>query len=278
MIDQVQNALLPDTNASITGQKNNATNTSGMESFHGALKDAVSSTLERFGVDPGNVKISITRADTRADDSSESPLAESHESIVAGKSGQTSSGSSNVSTSGSSSPSENSSTSGASSTNASSGPPDNGYDPFLQAAYSNPFASLSTSTAAGSGTAAANTAGANAAASTASGATAETPQETFDNAYWASQPPAVQVLRTMTDQDERTDTASQLANEGYSIDVPIMVWGWDPYTTTNMREAEGYTWVPSALQQPVEVAPGLSAFGNMGTYNSSNPPAGSIAV
>jgi hypothetical protein len=271
MIDQVQNALLPDTNASTTGQKNNATTTSGMESFHGALKDAVSSTLERFGVDPGNVKISITRADTRADESSESPLAESHESIVAGKSGHTSTGSSTVSTPGTSSASENSSTSGASSSNASSGPPDNGYDPFLQAAYSNPFASAST--AAGSGTA-----GAKSAASTASAAAAETPQEAFDNAYWASQPPAVQALRTMSDQDERTDAASQLANEGYSIDVPIMVWGWDPYTTTNMRAAEGYTWVPSALQQPVEVAPGLSAFGNMGTYNSSNPPAGSIAV
>ncbi len=259
MIDQVQNALLPDTNASSTGQKNNATKTSGMESFHGALNDAVSSTLERFGIDPGNVKISITRAS----DSSDSALAESHESIVAGKSEQTSTSSSNVSTSGSS----------ASSSAASSGPPDNGYDPFLQAAYSNPFASLSTSTAAGSGSTAAN-----AAASTASAAPAETAQEAFDNAYWASQPQAVQVLRTMTNQDERTDVASQLANEGYSIDVPIMVWGWDPYTTTNMREAEGYTWVPSALQQPVEVAPGLSAFGNMGTYNASNPPAGSIAV
>jgi len=254
MIDQVQNALLPDTTASSAGQKNNAANTAGLESFHGALKEAVSSTLERFGLHSGNVKISITHAG----DSSESALPESHESVVAAKSASVSTGSSNVSASGGNSSS--------SSTDASSGPPDNGYDPFLQASYSNPFANAST------------TAGTKTTASTPATAPAETAQESFDNAYWASQPPAVQALRTMTDLDQRTDAASQLANEGYSIDVPIMVWGWDPYTTTTMRQAEGYTWVPSALQQPVEVAPGLSAFGNMGAYAANTPPSGSIAV
>jgi hypothetical protein len=38
----------------------------------------------------------------------------------------------------------------------------------------------------------------------------------------------------------------------------------------------GYTWVPSALQQPVEVAPGLTYAG--ASYDPSKPPAGSIAV
>jgi hypothetical protein len=35
--------------------------------------------------------------------------------------------------------------------------------------------------------------------------------------------------------------------------------------------------VPSALQEPVEVPPGLS-FGDMSSYNPANPPAGSIPV
>ena len=48
----------------------------------------------------------------------------------------------------------------------------------------------------------------------------------------------------------RADAASQLAQEGYTIDVPIMVWGWDPATTIAAREAMNYTWVPSALHQP----------------------------
>jgi hypothetical protein len=99
----------------------------------------------------------------------------------------------------------------------------------------------------------------------------------FDNNYWASQPTAVQALRTMP-EEERDGYADQLASEGYSIDVPIMVWGWDPSIVTSMRQADGYTWVPSALQNPVEVAPGLGSLGNLAAYNPNDPPAGSIAV
>lgn len=98
----------------------------------------------------------------------------------------------------------------------------------------------------------------------------------FDEAYWAQQPAPVQQLRNIQDPTERAELATQLADEGYSIDVPIMVWGWDPQITTQARESMGYTWVPSALQQPVEVAPGLTF--NGATYNASNPPAGSITV
>ncbi len=82
----------------------------------------------------------------------------------------------------------------------------------------------------------------------------------------------------MQNQEQRAALATQLANEGYSIDVPIMVWGWDPSITTAMRQAEGYTWVPSALQSPVEDAPGLPSIGTVAAYNPNNPPAGSIAV
>lgn len=163
------------------------------------------------------------------------------------------------------------------------GPPDGGYDPFLQAAYSNPFASLSNPATSPTPPASANTA--TAPANTVSTATSATPsattadaQQAFDNAYWASQPAAVQALRTMPDSSQKTALAAQLASEGYSIDVPIMVWGWDPSIVTSMRQAEGYTWVPSALQNPVEILPGLPAMGSMTAYNPNNPPPGSIGV
>jgi hypothetical protein len=98
----------------------------------------------------------------------------------------------------------------------------------------------------------------------------------FDQAYWAQQPAAVQQLQTIQSPAERAEVATQLAQEGYTIDVPIMVWGWDPATTTAARESMGYTWVPSADQQPVEVAPGLTYAGT--SYNPAQPPSGSIMV
>jgi hypothetical protein len=109
-------------------------------------------------------------------------------------------------------------------------------------------------------------------------APADAPQEpaSFDDSYWAEQPAAVQQLRNIQDPTQRAAVATQLAGEGYSVDVPIMVWGWDPQITTQARESMGYTWVPSALQQPVEVAPGMTFNGT--SYNASNPPAGSIPV
>lgn len=134
------------------------------------------------------------------------------------------------------------------------------YDPFLQ--YLNSSSAPSSSPAA-------------AASASQTPSSALTAQQTFDDAYWASQPAAVQALRDAP-PDDRVQMATQLAQEGYSIDVPIMVWGWDPYTTTNTRVADGYTWVPSALQSSVSVAPGTTFDGS--SYNASNPPSGSIAV
>ena len=139
----------------------------------------------------------------------------------------------------------------------------------MQAAYNNPSQNASVQSSTKS----------TAASSTASTAAAAEAQETFDNAYWAQQPAAVQPLRTMQNQEQRTALATQLASEGYSIDVPIMVWGWDPSLVTSMRQADGYTWVPSALQNPMEAAPGFSGpWERSSAYNPNNPPAGSIAV
>jgi len=143
-----------------------------------------------------------------------------------------------------------------------------GYDPFLQAAH---YSWVGTSVPAAPSSASVP------ATNQLQPTAAADPTLAFDNSYWAQQPAAVQPLRTMP-ESERTNYAQQLASEGYKIDVPIMVWGWDPSMVTSMRQADGYTWVPSAMQNPVEVAPGLGALGNLAAYDPNNPPPGSITV
>ena len=54
-------------------------------------------------------------------------------------------------------------------------------------------------------------------------------------------------------------------------------WGWDPYTISQLRQQYGYTWVPSAGQNPIATAPGLSAPGSV-PYNPAQPPNGSILI
>jgi hypothetical protein len=104
------------------------------------------------------------------------------------------------------------------------------------------------------------------------------PEETEADAYWNAQPAAVQVLRNMPAGDAKDALALQLANAGYSIDTQIMVWGWDPQMTMQMRELEGYSWVPSYGQANIPVGPGLSMPGVSTTYDPGNPPAGAIQV
>lgn len=237
-----------ETNTSNSGQTTRAPlSQSKLDSFHGALSDAVSSTLEKFGIHPSEVKISITPATAHASTVSDRPIRTAPSRPTPPPPANTPSGT-------------GSSSSGA------SGAPNGGYDPFLQAAYNNPYQSTP-----------ATSATATVPKSNSTVAT-ETPQQAFDDAYWAGQPAAVQALRNVQDPGQRAALATQLANEGYSIDVPIMVWGWDPSITTSMRQADGYTWVPSALQNPIELAPGLPAMGGVAAYNPNNPPSGSIPV
>jgi len=105
---------------------------------------------------------------------------------------------------------------------------------------------------------------------------AQLAQMTPDEAYWAEQPAAVQALQNMPLED-RGPAAQALAEQGYKIDVPIMVWGQDPLTTMVMRQQDGYTWVPSAMQADCPMPPGLSMPG-LANYDPNNPPAGSIQV
>jgi len=109
-------------------------------------------------------------------------------------------------------------------------------------------------------------------------ASASAPKQSFNDKYWASQPPEVQKLQTIQDPTARSNAAADLMARGYKIDNAIMVWGWDPEKTNASRAAYGYTWVPNAMQEPVLMAPGLSMPGTLKPYDPDNPPPGSIPV
>jgi hypothetical protein len=99
----------------------------------------------------------------------------------------------------------------------------------------------------------------------------------FDKAYWLAQPPEIRDLPSGDNLDLRSSRAADLAVKGFTIDVPIMVWGWDPYLVMKLRQDFGYTWVPSALQPAVTIAPGISSPG-MVAYDVTHPPSGAIHV
>jgi hypothetical protein len=238
--------MFSETNTSTAGQSgrtpsSQASLNQSLDSFHGALSDAVSSTLEKFGIHPRDVEISITRASA----ASSMPVSENPTT-----GDRTTPPTPGTPASGSGSSSDSSSSSA-------------GSTGTLEALFNSPYTQPTyTSTK----------------SSTESTSAPLDAQQAFDNAYWAQQPAAVQPLRTMQNPEQRAALATQLAGEGYSIDVPIMVWGWDPSIVTSMRQADGYTWVPSALQNPVESAPGLPGMGTDTAYNPNSAPAGSIAV
>lgn len=97
------------------------------------------------------------------------------------------------------------------------------------------------------------------------------------DAYWYSQPAPVQELYYLHTENERDSLAHLLADAGYKIDVPIMVWGWDPLATMVLRQNGGYTWVPSAKMPNVQVAPGLN-FPGLPSYDPNTIPDGAIIV
>lgn len=101
-------------------------------------------------------------------------------------------------------------------------------------------------------------------------------QDLTNDIYWSAQPPAIQSLRS-TPESDRNKLAESLAKDGYKIDVPIMVWGWDALKTMKLRLEYGYTWVPAALMPNIQIAPGLIMYGLM-PYDPNNPPPGSIKV
>ena len=95
----------------------------------------------------------------------------------------------------------------------------------------------------------------------------------FDQIYWAHQPPETRALPTIDDETLRTARAIELAGKGFIVDVPIMIWLWDALKCMQIRQSYGYTWVPSALQPPIAIAPGMSVPGQP-VYDPAHPPAG----
>lgn len=95
--------------------------------------------------------------------------------------------------------------------------------------------------------------------------------------YWAAQTDAVKSLRLYPIGPDRAAKALALAEMGELVDVPIMVWGWDPEVVMGLRKDYGYTWVPSALMSPIVLAPGLK-FPGLPEYDPKNIPIGAIVV
>jgi hypothetical protein len=71
--------------------------------------------------------------------------------------------------------------------------------------------------------------------------------------------------------------AMALAKAGCTIDMAIMVWGWDPVMTEFLRFQAGWKWVPAA-NQPNPPLPPFLTFPGMTPYDPNNPPPGSIKV
>jgi len=80
-----------------------------------------------------------------------------------------------------------------------------------------------------------------------------TDQTTFNNTYWTSKSPGKNALRLMQGSPKRMQAALLLAQAGEIVDVEIDAYGWDPFSTMQERQADGYIWTLSALMaQPVD--------------------------
>lgn len=108
----------------------------------------------------------------------------------------------------------------------------------------------------------------------------------YYNRYRASQPkPIRQLLDKQFDgtgqRQDKEDGIAQLAMSyadlGLIIDVPIMVTGLWPETIMVIRANHGFTWVPSAKMDPIQVMPGLT-FPGSPSYDPKLFPPGSIKV
>lgn len=96
----------------------------------------------------------------------------------------------------------------------------------------------------------------------------------FVKAYWAAQPPAVRVLQHApnanpdgTVNQGKFDLAASLSNQGYDIDVAIMVWDLNPYWIMQVRENESVTSPMYLNGKPIHVS------SNQAAYPPFDPPA-----
>lgn len=102
-------------------------------------------------------------------------------------------------------------------------------------------------------------------------------ESVFNTAYWLAKDPKVRALNDIPDFNTRQTAAMMLASQGFAIDVPIMVWDWSPYLVMLQRANYGYVWVPSALETPISIAPGVAQPGTV-PYDPAHPSSNSIKV
>ena len=73
-------------------------------------------------------------------------------------------------------------------------------------------------------------------------------RDEFNELYWAAQPTLVRALRNMDAGGARTQSALDLAKQGYAVDVMIGVYGFEPWGTMSSRQLQGFAWAPALLQ------------------------------
>ena len=103
-----------------------------------------------------------------------------------------------------------------------------------------------------------------------------TNQKQFNDAYIASKPLEVQALFSMGSDEARAAKGQELAYK-YLLCKRIDINNGDPWTVMLTWLDLGYTWMPSALQDPLTVAPGLNDQHDP-PYDPLNPRPGSIKV
>lgn len=87
-------------------------------------------------------------------------------------------------------------------------------------------------------------------------------QAEFNALYWASKDPRVKAAQDldwdpskgMITGSPRADAVAHLIGAGIEIDVPITLWGWDPFNIMTLRLQFGYKFVPAASGFPIKVS------------------------
>jgi hypothetical protein len=73
-------------------------------------------------------------------------------------------------------------------------------------------------------------------------------REQWTEMWWLAQPPQVRELRSMPADEARTAKALSLAQTGFTILIPVCVYGWDAHNAMECYQANGFKWVPALLQ------------------------------
>lgn len=91
--------------------------------------------------------------------------------------------------------------------------------------------------------------------------------------------PEVLALRTNDDDRDRIEKAVALAKAGQILDHAVDIRQQDAKAMMDLRRAYGYTWIPNAIMDNVQIAPGLSGpFSHLSQYDPTAAPVGAIFV